>query len=99
MVSIIRKTQTTIRNASKFLSKLYNAESNNLWYKPYAKEEYYTTMKPNQIQILRKKYANKLKQLRLIDDKLLKTNDNLDKVGKQVALTFDLDERSVLLDK
>ena len=99
VVSIIRKTQTTIRNASKFLSKLYNAESNNLWYKPYAKEEYYTTMKPNQIQILRKKYANKLKQLRLIDDKLLKTNDNLDKVGKQVALTFDLDERSVLLDK
>lgn len=56
VTATIRKTQAIIRESTKFLSRLYNAESNNLWYRPFEKEELYTTLKPDYRQILKKKY-------------------------------------------
>lgn len=56
VIETIRKTQAIIRESTKFLSRLYNAESNNLWYRPFEKEELYTTLKPDYRQILKKKY-------------------------------------------
>lgn len=52
----IRKTHETIRESTKFLSRLYNAERNNLWYREFEKDEIYTTLKPDYRQTLKKKY-------------------------------------------
>ena len=58
-VGTILSAQKTIRESTEFLSKLYNAPNNNLWFKPLEKEEYLTTLKPDYKQILRKRYQEK----------------------------------------
>ena len=62
-VLTIRKANDIVLKSRKFLSKLYNAENNNLWYKPFEKEEYYTSLKPDYSQALRKQYGDKLNSL------------------------------------
>ena len=62
-VLTIRKANDSVLKSRKFLSKLYNAENNNLWYKPFEKEEYYTSLKPDYSQVLRKQYGDKLNSL------------------------------------
>ena len=62
-VLTIRKANDSVLKSRKFLSKLYNAENNNLWYKPFEKEEYYTSLKPDYSQALRKQYGDKLNSL------------------------------------
>lgn len=60
VVVTIRKAQKAIRESNRFLSKLYNAPNNNLWYRPIETEELYTTIEPDYRQVLRKQYGEKL---------------------------------------
>ena len=43
-VATIRKSQSMVREISEFLSILYNAPENNLWYREEPRDEIYTTM-------------------------------------------------------
>ena len=47
VVLTIRKATRTVRDASDFLSRLYNAPATNLWYRPDESEEIYTTITPD----------------------------------------------------
>ena len=47
VVLTIRKATRTVREATEFLSKLYNAPATNLWYRPDEQEEIYTTITPD----------------------------------------------------
>lgn len=62
VVDTIRRSQALIRETKNFLSKLYNAPDRNLWYKPFDGEEYYTTLKADARQILKKRYQDKFKE-------------------------------------
>ena len=64
VIQTVRNTSAVIRESNGFLSKLYNAENNNLWYKPIESDEIYTTMKPDYRQMLKKRYGEKLKEIR-----------------------------------
>ncbi len=47
VVMTVRRCQGVIRESKTFLGKLYDAKNNNMWYRPFAKEEIYTTLKPD----------------------------------------------------
>ena len=49
----IQNAQRTIRETTQFLSKLYNAENNNLWWKPFERENLYYTITPDSRLVLR----------------------------------------------
>ena len=69
-VASIRKAQSTVKDISAFLSKLYNAPDNNLWYREDPMDELYTTLKPDYRKMLRSKYQSKMRELRAIDTQL-----------------------------
>jgi len=69
-VLAIRRAQHQIDDANRFLRKLYDADNNNLWYRPFEKEEIYTTMKPDYRQLLKRKYGEKLKQVVKLDSQM-----------------------------
>jgi hypothetical protein len=99
VVLTVRKSQGVVRESNEFLSKLYNAENNNLWYKPYEKEEIYTTISPDYRQILRKKYGEKLKEIRQVDQKIQQQQRKANEVSTELSKTTVLDERTPLLVK
>ena len=79
-VATIRKAQSTVKEISAFLAKLYNAPDNNLWYREDPKDELYTTMKPDYRKMLRDKYQSKMRELRSIDTKLKQEQRKLSSV-------------------
>lgn len=44
VVLAMRKAQRTVKDSSKFLSRLYNAPESSLWWRPSPSEEMYTTI-------------------------------------------------------
>ena len=69
-VATIKKAQSTVRDISAFLAKLYNAPDNKLWYREDPKEELYTTLKPDYRKMLRNRYQSKMGELRQVDSQL-----------------------------
>ena len=69
-VATIKKAQSTVRDISAFLAKLYNAPDNKLWYMEDPKEELYTTLKPDYRKMLRNRYQSKMGELRQVDSQL-----------------------------
>ena len=69
-MATIRKSQSTVRETSRFLAKLYNAPDENLWYREDPKEEIYTTLKPDYRKMLRNRYQEKMRELRSVDSQL-----------------------------
>ena len=88
-----------IRESKDFLSKLYNAENNNLWYKPFEKEEYYTTLKPDYRQILKKRYQDRFKELQDTNKEIESNNQELAKINDDLDVLTDSDDRKPLLVK
>ena len=85
-VATIRKAQSTVKDISAFLSKLYNAPENNLWYREDPQDELYTTLKPDYRKMLRSKYQSKMGELRSIDAKLGSEKRKLSKVESQLSM-------------
>lgn len=85
VISVIKNTQKEIRESDQFLGKLYDAKNNNLWYKPFEKEEYYTTVTPDYREQLRKQYKDEFKSLRSVDKKIEKTNNQLNSVKNELS--------------
>ena len=96
-VATIRKAQATVREASEFLAKLYNAPDNNLWYREDPKEQIYTTLKPDYRKMLRDKYQAKMRELRSVDSQMKSENRKLSNVDSQLSTQFDLEKREGLL--
>lgn len=99
VVLTIRKTQKVIRESNQFLSKLYNAPNNNLWYRPIETEELYTTIEPDYRQILRKKYGEYLAKIRDVEGEIKEERANMDSITSELQSTTDLDGREPLLQK
>ena len=97
-VMTIRKSQSTVRDISGFLSKLYNAPDNNLWYMEDPKDELYTTLKPDYRKMLRSKYQSKMRELRSIDSQLKSEQRKLSNVEQKISTQFNLDKREELLE-
>ena len=97
-VLTIKKAQSTVRETSEFLAKLYNAPDNNLWYREDPKEELYTTMKPDYRKMLRNKYQAKMRELRSVDSQLKSDTRKLSNVESQLSTQFDLKKREGLLE-
>ena len=97
-VATIRKAQSTVKEISAFLAKLYNAPDNNLWYREDPKDELYTTLKPDYRKMLRDKYQSKMRELRSIDTQLKFEQSKLSKVESQISTQFDLAKRGELLE-
>ena len=88
-----------IRESKDFLSRLYNAENNNLWYKPFEKDEYYTTLKPDYRQILKKRYQDRFKELQDTNREIESNNEELQKINKALDGLTSFEERNPLLEK
>ena len=99
VVLTIRNTQRTIRETNEFLSKLYNANNNNLWYKTYPDEELYTTYKPDYRQQLKKKYGEKLSQIREVNKKIEEVQRTVDEVEQDLTSKTNLVERNPILKR
>lgn len=97
-VLTIKKSQSTVREASAFLAKLYNAPDENLWYKEDPKEQLYTTLKPDYRKMLRDKYQVKMKELRSVDSQLKSETRKLSNVESQLSTQFNLGKREELLE-
>lgn len=88
-----------IDKSNKFLSKLYDAENNNLWYKPYAKEEYYTTLNPEYRQVLSKQYREKFDELIGVDEQIDEVKEQISRMNSELdVMTLSLDERNSLVE-
>lgn len=97
-VEIIRKSQSTVKEISAFLAKLYNAPDNNLWYREDPKEELYTTFKPDYRKTLRGKYQAKMADLRSVDAQIRQESRKLSNVESRLSTQFNLDKREELLE-
>lgn len=98
-VAEIQFAQKTIRETTQFLSKLYNAENNNLWWKPFEKEQLYYTITPDARVVLRQRYGEKFISLKEMEVKIQNVNGTLDRVNSELAKIPDLSERNPLLEK
>ena len=72
VVETIRKSQGIVRESNQFLGKLYNAKDSNLWYRPLEDDELYVNFEPDYRQVLRKRYGEKIAQLRDVSEKASK---------------------------
>ena len=99
VVDIIRKTQREIRETNKFLRKLYNAESGNLWYRPIETEEIYTTIEPDYRQVLRKKYGEKLAEIREVDEEISAERSTMNSITKELQTKSNLADRDSLIQE
>lgn len=99
-VLTIRKANDNVLKSRKFLSKLYNAENNNLWYKPFEKEEYYTSLKPDYSQSLRKQYGDKLNSLTQIDSEIQEIQTYVSSASRQLSnLQMSFNERDSIIQR
>ena len=99
-VLTIRKANDSVLKSKKFLSKLYNAENNNLWYKPFEKEEYYTSLKPDYSQALRKQYGDKLNSLTQIDSEIQEIQTYVSSASRQLSnLQMSFNERDSIIQR
>lgn len=96
-VATIKKAQSTVRDISAFLAKLYNAPDNKLWYREDPKEELYTTLKPDYRKMLRDRYQSKMGELRQVDSQLKSQRRKLSLVESQLSTQFDLGKRDELI--
>ena len=96
-VATIKKAQSTVRDISAFLAKLYNAPDNKLWYREDPKEELYTTLKPDYRKMLRDRYQSKMGELRQVDSQLKSQRRKLFLVESQLSTQFDLGKRDELI--
>ena len=69
-IDTVKKAYGLILESNRFFNKLYNAKDNMMWYRPYEKEEIYTTMQPDFRQELRKRYGERISELRVLDDEI-----------------------------
>ena len=101
VIATIRKSQKTIKESTKFLSKLYNANSENvgLWYKDDETEELYTTISPDYRKQLRKKYRKTIDGLREVQSSIDVQTRKLNQVEETLSNTPDLKEREGILVK
>lgn len=97
-VLTIKKAQSTVRETSEFLAKLYNAPDNKLWYMENPKEGLYTTLKPDYRKMLRDKYQAKMRELRTVDSQLRQITRKISNVESQLSTQFDLEKREELLE-
>ena len=91
--------QKTIRSSNKFLEKLYNAQDNNLWYKPFEQEELYTTINPDYRLVLRKRYQVKINEIRKVDGSISNEQAKLNKIISQLREISNPEGRNALLEK
>lgn len=96
-VATIKKAQSTVRDISAFLAKLYNAPDNKLWYREDPKEELYTTLKPDYRKMLRDRHQSKMGELRQVDSQLKSQSRKLSLVESRLAAQFDLGKRDELI--
>lgn len=89
---VIRKTNRVIRESNDFLEKLYDAENNNLWYREFPKDEYYTTLQPNYQQILRKRYQKEFKGLMSVERDISTMEKSIGEFERRLKSTLDLNE-------
>ena len=99
VINTVRGTSGVIRESSEFLSKLYNAEKNNLWYKPIETDEIYTTLKPDYRQTLKKRYGEKLKEIRQVNSQLQEARSERVGIERELSNAVDLDSRTPLIEK
>ena len=98
VVSEIRQAQGLIRQTSRFLSKIYNAENNNLWWKPFEKDELLMTITPDARELLRKKYGEKFILLKQSEVKVANAKGTLDAIVKHLSTIPDLSGRDEFLE-
>lgn len=99
VVNTMRKSKRTVRETKKLLKRLYNAESNNLWYKTPATDELYTTIEPDYRQILVKQYGRNLRDLRKVQSAIDNKVSNMVELDKQLSNETNLSQRDDLLVK
>ena len=99
VIDTIRSAQHAVRESNKFLSKLYNAPSNNLWYRPFEKEELYTTMLPDYRQTLKKQYEDAFNQIRGIDNEISSKMGELDGIRNELSTKTTLNDRNPVLER
>lgn len=95
----IRKTQSTIDDATEFLTKLYGADKASLWYRPYEDDELYTDIEPDYRQILKKKYADGMREIKKADQSIKQLESKVESVEKSLDTTMDLEKRTPLLER
>ena len=81
------------------MSKLYNAENNNLWWKPFEREKLYYTITPDARVVLRQRYGEKFISLKEIEVKIQNTTGTLDRINSELSKIPDLAERNPLLER
>ena len=99
VVNTIHSIQKVIRESMAFLKRLYNAETNNLWYMPIPSEELYTTIEPDYRSILRRKYKESIGELRNIDSKMNEINSQISDITRQLAKATTLSAREPLIEE
>ena len=99
VVLAIKAAQRTIRESTEFLGRLYNAEGSNLWYRPDATEELYTTIKPSYRQVLRKKYGEKLAEIRKLDSEIAASQAEVEETTKTLSAEENFQERERLIGR
>ena len=97
VVMTVKKTQGVIRQSNEFLSKLYNANKNNLWYKEDVTDEIYTTFEPDHRKMLRKKYQSNLATIRGLDSRIKEQRTKIGKINERLSNSTNLEKRTPLL--
>ena len=98
-VATIKWVQKATRESERFLTKLYNAPSANLWYKDYEYEELDTEIEPDYRQILKKKYRQKIEELRKVQAEIDEAKAELKEVEEELSQKIVLADRNPVLDK
>ena len=99
VIATIRKTSKVIRESTEFLSRLYNAEDNKLWYREFEQDELYTTLKPDYRQILKKKYAELMKSMRKVQTDIDLLTSAIERNKAELRKTLDVSKRTPILER
>ena len=97
VVLTIKKSQGVIRESNEFLAKLYNANSNNLWYKDDVRDEIYTTIEPDYRKVLKKQYQQNLATIRSLSARISEQDFKIAEINAKLSRTTNLEKRAPIL--
>ena len=97
VIQTVRNANRVTRLADRFLGKLYNAESGNLWYRPFEQDEIYTTIDADYRQILRKQYGRSMAEIRSVDAEIKAVESEMRQISRELSTKTALMEREPIL--
>lgn len=99
-VQTLRSAQRTIRQSRKFLDRLYGAKTARLWHSSIdPMDEWYTTLRPDDVQLLRKRYRDEFRSLRQTERKSRTVERQVRAIEERLRGTLDLAARTELISR